>query len=53
MHAGPVYHSCFFEGPLYHSSTIHSSVNTNSIDCRCANYAFADRLNMMSMKINF
>ena len=21
MHAGPVYHSCFFEGPLYHSST--------------------------------
>ena len=21
MHAGPIYHSCFFEGPLYHSST--------------------------------
>ena len=21
MHAGPVNHSCFFEGPLYHSST--------------------------------
>ena len=22
MHAGPVYHSCFFKGPLYHSSTL-------------------------------
>ena len=26
MHAGPVYDSCFFEGPLYHSSTKVPSV---------------------------